>query len=156
MTYGILLGSIVFALGAGALGSRYTIKEIPGWYAGLVRPKLSPPNWVFGPVWTTLYVLMGFASWLVFEAGIDRGDVQLALGVYVVQLALNALWSYLFFGKHQLRVAFYELCALWLSIALTIYLFWGIAPLAALFLVPYLAWVTFAGTLNYRFSVLNP
>jgi tryptophan-rich sensory protein len=156
MTYLSLVLSILLTLGAGVVGSISTMKEIPGWYAGLVRPTLAPPNWIFGPVWTTLYILMGIAAWLVYEAGIEKPEVRTALAVYVLQLALNALWSYLFFGLHDLRLAFFELLALWLMIALTIGLFYRISPVAAYLLVPYIAWVSFAGYLNWSFWMLNP
>lgn len=147
--------SILLTLGAGVVGSISTMKEIPTWYAGLVRPAIAPPNWIFGPVWTTLYVLMGIAAWLVYQAGIDKLEVRMALAVYVLQLALNALWSYLFFGLHDLGLAFFELLALWLMIALTIGLFYRINPMAAYLLIPYIAWVSFAGYLNWSFWAIN-
>lgn len=147
--------SILIALGAGALGSIFTYSEIPGWYATLVKPSIAPPNWIFGPVWTTLYVLMGTAAWLVWQKGWGTPGVKYALALYVLQLILNALWSYLFFGMHDLWLAFYELVVLWLSIAGTMYLFYSLSPVAAALLIPYLAWVSFAGYLNYLLASLN-
>lgn len=131
------------------------MSEIPTWYAALVKPAISPPNWVFGPVWTTLYILMAVAAWLVYLKGWEHPGVKAALAVYALQLVLNALWSYIFFGMHALGAAFVELVVLWLSIAATMYLFYAIAPLAAALLVPYLAWVSFAGCLNYLLWTLN-
>lgn len=131
------------------------MNEIPTWYATLAKPTISPPNWVFGPIWTTLYILMAVAVWLVYLKGWGHPGVKAALAVYALQLVLNALWSYLFFGMHALGVAFVELVVLWLSIATTMYLFYAIAPLAAVLLAPYLAWVSFAGYLNYLLWTLN-
>lgn len=152
ITWGL---SILLALAAGGIGSIFTMSEIPGWYATLVKPAISPPNWIFGPVWTTLYVLMGTAAWLVWQKGWDTPGVKLALSLYMLQLILNALWSFLFFGMHALGLAFLELVLLWLSIAGTMVLFYALSPLAAVLLIPYLAWVSFAGYLNYLLYTLN-
>ncbi len=140
---------------AGAIGSLFTFQAIPTWYATIIKPELAPPNWVFGPVWTTLFLLMGLASYLVWKRGWERRDVKIALSVYVVQLALNTIWSILFFGIPSPQLAFYEIVLLWLSIATNIVLFYRISKAAGLMLVPYIAWVSFAGYLNYSIWMLN-
>lgn len=149
-----LLLSVLVALSAGAVGSAFTFAAIPGWYAALVRPDIAPPNGVFGPVWTTLYVLMGIAAWLVYErtAGAAR---RRALSLYALQLILNAGWSVVFFGLHMLGLALVEIALLWLAIAATIADFARVSRAAAWLLAPYLAWVSFAAYLNYLFWALN-
>ena len=124
-------------------------------YAELVRPDWAPPAAIFGPVWTLLYAMMAVAAWLVWK----RRDIRLAriaLVSFVLQLVLNALWSWLFFGWSQGALSFLDIVFLWALIAATLALFWRICPLAGLLLVPYLAWVTFASALNYRIWQLNP
>lgn len=154
-----LLVSILLALGAGLIGSAFTFAEIPTWYASLVMPAIAPPNWVFGPVWTTLYILMGIAAWMVWKAVVHteggRRAKRVALGVYVFQLALNTLWSLIFFGLHALGLALVELVVLWAAILATMVAFFPISRTAAWLLVPYLVWVSFAGYLNYSFWLLN-
>jgi benzodiazapine receptor len=134
------------------VGSRFQPGE---WYAGLVKPALTPPAWVFGPVWTLLYAMMGIAAWLVwrnFRVAAALGP----LGLFLVQLALNALWSYLFFGLQRPGLAFLDIVALWLAILATLCAFWRAYPLAGLLLFPYLLWVSFATYLNFQFWRLNP
>lgn len=147
--------SIVIAQLAGIIGSFYTFDSIPNWYKTLIRPEFAPPNWVFGPVWTTLYVLMGISAYIIWSKGYNDKKVKLALSVYLGQLLLNALWSILFFGLQDIRSAFIEIIALWLMIALNIFLFGKISKLAGYLLVPYILWVSFASFLNYSFMVLN-
>ena len=154
-TYFSLALSILLSLAAGAIGSVFTYSEIPTWYASLVRPDIAPPNWIFGPVWTTLYILMGTAAWLVWKADAVRTAKRRALLVYALQLALNTLWSFIFFGMHALGLALVEICALWLAIAATIYFFYPISRTAASLLVPYIAWVSFASFLNYTLWMMN-
>lgn len=127
----------------------------PGtWYAALSRPGWTPPNWIFAPVWTILYAMMGVAAWLVWrKAGL--AGAGLPLTVFAVQLILNGLWSYLFFGRHQIGLAFGEIIILWLCILLTLYLFWNVRQLAGILMIPYLLWVGFATVLNYAFWRLN-
>jgi tryptophan-rich sensory protein len=129
----------------------------PGaWYAGLEKPAFNPPNWVFAPVWTVLYVLMAVAAWLVWR---ERGSVAAAavpLAAWLVQLVLNALWSWLFFGQHEMGLALVDITALWFAIVVTIALFWRVNHLASWLLVPYLAWVSFAMLLNAALWRLNP
>ncbi|HEY3396832.1 MAG TPA: TspO/MBR family protein [Armatimonadota bacterium] len=146
---------LVVCYGAAWLGARSTIPSIPGWYAGLRQPSFSPPNWVFGPVWTVLYTLMAVAAWLVWQRS-GEGHVTPALALFGLQLALNVVWSLLFFGRHEIGLALADLAALWTAVLMTILLFWPFSPLAGALLLPYLAWVSFAGVLNYALWRLNP
>jgi len=150
-TLGLVLW-LAASLAAGWIGSRF----MPGeWYASLAKPAWTPPSAVFGPVWTALYVLMGVAAWLVWrKAGFSGAPV--ALGLFVTQLALNALWSYLFFGAHRPGAAFAEIVVLWCVILATAIGFWRIRPAAAALLIPYLCWVGFASALNFQLWRLNP
>lgn len=142
---------ILASLAAGGIGSFF----MPGaWYAALTKPAWTPPNAVFGPVWTTLYVLMGIAAWLVWRKAGFAG-ARTALVLFIVQLGLNALWSYLFFGLQQPMLAFFEIVVLWLVILLTVVHFWRATPPAAALLLPYLAWVGFAAALNFQLWRLN-
>ncbi|MCD7059922.1 TspO/MBR family protein [Pelagibacterium xiamenense] len=128
----------------------------PGtWYETLVKPDWRPPNWLFGPVWTVLYIAMAVSGWLVWrEAGFSGATG--ALFVYAVQLLLNGSWSVLFFGLHRPDLALAEIVLLWLAIMLTIVLFWPISMVAALLMVPYALWVGFASVLNFAIWRLNP
>jgi len=128
----------------------------PGaWYEGLKKPGWRPPNWLFAPAWTILYILMGVAAWLVWRAvGFAGGGVP--LGLYLLQLLLNAAWTPIFFGLRKPNLAFFEIVLLWLAIAATIAAFHAVDTVAAWLLVPYLAWVTFAACLNLAIWRLNP
>jgi translocator protein len=128
----------------------------PGqWYEGLKKPSWRPPNWLFAPAWTLLYAMIAIAGWLVWrEAGFAGAPV--ALGLWGLQLALNAAWSGLFFGMRRMDLALAELVLLWLAILATIVAFYPIQSTAALLMAPYLAWVTFAGVLNFAMWRLNP
>jgi benzodiazapine receptor len=149
-----ILGLILWvglSLAAGVAGSRW----MPGeWYADLVKPAWNPPNWIFAPVWTFLYILMGIAAWMVWLRAGWKG-ARAAFGVFFLQLALNSLWSYLFFGAHLMGWALVEIGVLWLSILATMILFARHAALAAALLGPYLLWVAFATFLNYSLRALN-
>jgi len=125
-------------------------------YANLVRPEWAPPGRVFGPVWSTLFLSMAIAAWLVWRAPGQNNARSLALTLFVVQLVANALWSWLFFAWHLGIVALAEVLLLWLLIAATVCAFWRVTKVAALLLLPYLAWVTFASALNYMLWRLNP
>ncbi len=150
------LGKLVVALlipqAAGLIGSFFTASAIPTWYATLVRPELAPPNWIFAPVWTMLFLLMGIALFLVWRKG---EGVRLALFLFATQLVLNVLWSILFFGFQSPALALLEVGVLWVAILATMGAFWRISRTAALLLVPYLLWVTFAAYLNYQYWLLN-
>lgn len=150
-----LLVTVIGSELAGIIGSVFTVSSIPTWYATLNRPPLSPPNWLFGPVWTTLYALMGIAAFLVWKKGLDRKDVKLALGIFLGQLVLNSLWSIIFFGLQNPGAALVEIIFLWLAIVATIIAFAKISKSAAWLLLPYLLWVSFAAYLNYSIWTLN-
>jgi len=146
-----LVGWLAVAFAAGWFGSRY----MPGeWYASLAKPSWNPPNAIFGPVWSVLYVLMGVAAWLVWRKAGFMG-AGAALGLFVVSLVLNALWSYLFFGMHRLDLAFFDIVALWLAILAVVVLFWRVYWGAGSLMLPYLAWVGFASFLNLVLWRLN-
>lgn len=148
------LGWMAVTFATAAVGSMASVNAGP-FYADLVRPDWAPPAWVFGPAWTLLYVLMGIAAWLVWRARGMRG-ARVALSLFVAQLVLNALWSWLFFGWRLGGLAFVDVIALWALIVATCVAFWRISPLAGGLLVPYLLWVTYAAALNYAVWQLNP
>ena len=148
-----LLACFALAFAAAALGSIASIRAV-AFYQQLTRPDWAPPPYVFGPVWTLLYTMMAIASWLVWRA---ESPLRIpALAAYVAQLALNALWSWLFFAWRQGRWAFLEVVVLWAAILLTVVLFWRIRRGAGLLLLPYLLWVSFASCLTYAVWRLNP
>jgi tryptophan-rich sensory protein len=150
-----IIGAVVWLIvtfGAAAIGARFLPDE---WYRALNKPAWNPPNSIFAPVWTVLYLLMALAAWLVWRRyGI--GGALLPLALFVVQLALNSAWTYFFFGRHEIAGAFIDILVLWVTILTTIILFWRLVPLAGILLVPYLAWVSFASVLNGTIWRLNP
>lgn len=150
-----LITAVGVSEGAGIIGSVFTASNVNTWYNTLQRPNLSPPNWVFAPVWTTLYALMGIAAFLVWCKGLDRRDVKIALTVFLVQLALNVLWSLLFFGLKSPGIAFVEIIILWFAIVANIIVFARVSKPAAWLLVPYILWVSFATYLNFEIFRLN-
>ena len=147
-----LLFFVAGTLMVGALGSVITTPSIPTWYAALAHPAIAPPNWLFAPVWTTLYVLMGFAAWRAWKM---CGLNSTAMTLYAIQLALNLGWSAIFFGLHQIGAALVEIVVLWLAILATTILFWRADRIAGALLVPYLAWTGFATVLTEAFWKLN-
>lgn len=150
-----LVVAIALPLLVGALGSVFTFDAVRTWYPTLVRPAFAPPSWVFGPVWTTLYVMMGLASWLVWRAGFARPEGRRALTLYAVQLGFNLAWSWLFFGIRQPLLALVDIVVLLVLIGVTVHRFAALSRGAALLLVPYLTWVGFATVLNGAFWWLN-
>jgi len=147
---------------AGLIGSVFTISAIPTWYAGLVKPALNPSAWVFGPVWTTLYALMGIAFFLVWKQhshilkNVRMLQIwKIGLMTFFIQLFLNAIWSIIFFGLHSSGWALVDIIFLWFAIIWTIIVFYKISKPAAYLLLPYILWVSFAGYLNYSIWVLN-
>jgi translocator protein len=151
---GIIL-SIVICEIVGAIGSLFTMPNITGWYAGLVKPALNPPNWVFGPVWTALFALMGVSMFLIWQKGLKNKAVVAALSVFALQFVLNILWSLIFFGLRSPAAALLEIFVLWLAIIWTIVKFWKISRPAAYLMFPYIIWVSFAAYLNYSIALLN-
>jgi translocator protein len=150
-----LVISLALPLSVGFMGSIFTRDSInDGWYAALNQPSFNPPNYVFGPVWTVLYLLMGVSLYMVWKAVPGRKRAY-ALGVFAVQLLLNFLWSLIFFYFKDIEIALADIVGLWLSIVIMISMFYRISPLAAKLNIPYLLWVTFATVLNVAYSVLN-
>lgn len=140
---------------AGIIGSLFTRDAIATWYVHLIRPAFAPPSVVFAPVWTLLYLLMGIAAYLVWRKIGTVNGVRTALALFLFQLILNTLWSIIFFGLQAPGLAFAEIIVLWLAIVATMVAFYKVSRLAMWLLVPYLAWVSFAGYLNYAFWMLN-
>ena len=147
--------SIVICQGAGLIGAVATSPSIPTWYASLEKPAFNPPNWLFGPVWTTLYTLMGIAAFLVWRQGIRKREVKIALGIFIVQLVLNTLWSIVFFGLNSLLGGLVVILPLWVAILLSIITFYRISKTAGVLLIPYILWVSFATILNFSLWQLN-
>lgn len=140
---------------AAFIGSMATGPAIPTWYATLAKPSFNPPNWIFGPVWTALYTMMAISAYLVWQKGLEDGAVRVALALFIAQLALNALWSVLFFGLHSPLAGFACIAALWLALLFTILSFLKISAVAGWLLIPYILWVSFAAVLNLFVFVLN-
>ena len=156
----VLVAFIAIAFAVAALGTLATIQNVDGWYSDAEKAPWSPPNWIFGPVWTFLYTAMSVAAWLVWRRR-DEVEVRRPLTLYVIQLVLNALWTPVFFGLYPvvgpvaLWVAFAIIAALDMLVLLTMLAFWKVSKAAAWLLVPYWAWVLFATTLNAAVAVLN-
>jgi translocator protein len=154
-----LILSIGVCLAAGFIGSIFTTSAIPAWYATLDKPVFSPPNWIFAPVWTTLYILMGISIYLVQSSKLkvqsEKTKVKNAVLIFWIQLFLNVVWSIIFFGLQNPTFALFEIIVLWGAIFLTIKYFYPISKLAAYLLIPYLIWVTFASILNLSIVLLN-
>ena len=145
------IGSLVITFGAAALGARFLPDE---WYRQLKKPVWNPPNSIFAPVWTTLYLLMAVAAWLIWRRlGVAAALVPLVL--FVTQLVLNSAWTWLFFGRHRIRDALIDIVILWFAILATLISFWRLEPIAGLLLLPYLLWVSFATALNGTIWRLN-
>lgn len=148
--------SILICQAAGYVGSIFTIPAIPTWYALLNKPAITPPDSVFAPVWISLYLLMGIALFFVWKKGFDEEGVKSALIIFVIQLILNMLWSFLFFGLKSPLAGLIDVAVLWIAILLTIAYFYDISRPAGLLLAPYLAWVSYASVLNYFLWRMNP
>ena len=150
-----LAASIIICQLAGFIGSIFTAASIPTWYAALQKPFFNPPAWVFAPVWITLFVLMGISLYLVWNKGIKTKGVKIALILFGFQLALNVLWSIIFFGLKSPLYAFIEIVMLWIIILFTILKFYSISKTASYLLIPYILWVSFAAVLNFSIFILN-
>ena len=146
--------SVAVCFGAAALGSLATMSEINGWYSTLTKPAWNPPNYIFGPVWTTLYLMMAIAAWLTWQHSGWR-TARIPLVLFAIQLALNVGWSWVFFGMHQIGPAFAEILVLWTAILATTIAFFRVQRLAGVLMIPYLAWVSFAGFLNFTIWQMN-
>ncbi len=149
-----LVVSVAICLGCAGIGSLLTLPSISTWYKTIRKPRWNPPNWLFGPVWTLLYLCMAVAAWLVWRQSESR-SVGLALTLFGIQLALNLAWSAFFFHYHQIGAAVVDVVLLWIFILATTLEFAKVAPAASWLMVPYLAWVTFASILNATVWSLN-
>jgi translocator protein len=150
-----LVVSIVACLAAGAIGSVFTRRAIPTWYAALEKPPFTPPNWLFAPVWTLLYILMGVSAFLVWCVGLENRKVKIALVVFLIQLVVNALWSVVFFGMESPFFGLIVISILWITILATVIMFFRISRVASVLMWPYLLWVSFALILNASIWLLN-
>jgi tryptophan-rich sensory protein len=149
-----LLVSIILPLALGAIAGMFTSQSVPEWYATLNRPSFNPPNWIFGPVWTTLYILMGISLFLIWKQDLSK-ERNLAILIFLLQLLLNFAWSFIFFYFNRIGFALIEIVFLWISIVIMLVLFYKIKPMAAYINIPYLIWVTFATILNASYYLLN-
>jgi benzodiazapine receptor len=156
INYPKLIAAILISEFMGIIGSAFTFPSITTWYATLVKPSFSPPKWIFGPVWTALYFLMGVSLYLVWTKGLKNKNVKIAMKIFGIQLILNSLWPILFFGLESPLYALIEIIFLWIVVAATIFKFYKISKNAAHLLIPYLLWVSFAMFLNYNIFILNP
>ncbi len=150
-----LIASILIPQAAGGIGSLFTMASIPTWYAALNKPSFNPPNWIFAPVWTLLFLMMGIALAFIWKEGLSRREVKIALTFFMIQLFMNVLWSFLFFYLKMYFAAFIEIIILWFGILITLVSFYRISRIAGYLLVPYLLWVSFAIVLNFFLWQLN-
>ncbi len=150
-----LLASVAVCQATGLLSTPFTISAIPTWYAFLNKPFFAPPNWIFAPAWTILYTLMGISLYIIWSKGIKKRKVKQALGFFFVQLGLNFLWSYVFFGLKSPELALLNIAAMWVFILMTLVKFRPISKLAFYLLIPYFLWVSFASLLNASIAILN-
>lgn len=152
-----MIGFVLLSLVAGFLGTLVTVTGSDSWFAlELIKPAWQPPNYLFAPVWTILYILMGMAAGYVVSQGWSKKEVKIATGVFLIQLVLNVLWSYLFFGWHMLMAATIDIVALFVVICFMMYLFYRIKHVAAYLLIPYVLWVAFATVLCATIWIMNP
>ena len=146
--------SILLPLSLGAIAGMFTSQSVPEWYATLNRPSFNPPNWIFGPVWTTLYILMGISFFLIWKQEASKVRNR-AILIFLLQLVLNFAWSFIFFYFNMIGLALVEIILLWISIVMMLVVFYKIKPLASYINIPYLLWVTFATVLNASYYFLN-
>jgi translocator protein len=149
-----LLVSLIMPLGLGTVAGIFTATALPEWYATLNQPSFNPPNWIFGPVWSTLYILMGFSLFLIWEGDASK-ERNRAILIFLLQMTLNIGWSFIFFNFHMIGLALVDIILLWISIVIMLVLFYRIKPLASAINIPYLLWVTFATLLNTSYYFLN-
>ena len=147
--------AIITPVAVGAVSGFFTATEIPVWYQTISKPGWNPPSWIFGPVWTILYVMMGIALFLVWKSAADPIIKKTAITLFISQLILNFFWSFIFFNQHQIGWALVEIIGMWIFILLTIFAFAQVNKTAAWLLVPYISWVSFATILNYTLWKLN-
>lgn len=150
-----LILSIVICQAAGIIGTIFTGDSVLGWYAGLNKPSFNPPDWIFGPVWITLYILMGISLFMIWREDLKNKDVRSAFNLFMVQLVFNTAWSIVFFGAHSITGGLIIIIILWILILMTIIKFVKISRFAGILLIPYLLWVSFATVLNFFIYKLN-
>jgi benzodiazapine receptor len=150
-----LLIFLLASFAAGGIGVFFTNPALPTWYAGLQKPRWTPPNALFGPVWTALYVMIALAGWFVWR---NRGhaDVRAPMAIFIAQLFLNAAWAVIFFGARRIGLAFIDIILLWIAIFACVAEFSRVSVASALLMTPYLGWVAYAAALNYAIWRLNP
>ena len=146
--------SILLPLSLGAIAGMFTSQSVPEWYATLNRPSFNPPSWIFGPVWTTLYILMGISFFLIWKQEASKVRNR-AILIFLLQLLLNFAWSFIFFYFNMIGLALVEIILLWISIVMMLVVFYKIKPIASYINIPYLLWVTFATVLNASYYILN-
>jgi tryptophan-rich sensory protein len=146
-----LIGLLILCFAVAGVGGLVTTPNITKWYAALVKPPWTPPDWVFGPVWSVLYLSMAVAAWLAWR----QGDAAVPMTMFGIQLVFNAAWSWLFFGLHSPGAAFIDIVLLWMAIVATTVAFWLCSTLAGILFVPYLVWVSFATMLTFAIWRLN-
>ena len=149
-----LLISIILPLSLGAIAGMFTAQSVPEWYATLNKPSFNPPDWIFGPVWTSLYILMGISLFLIWKQVASK-ERNLAILIFFLQLLLNFAWSFIFFYFNMIGIALIEIVLLWIGIIIMSVLFYKIKPMAAYINIPYFIWVTFATILNVSYYLLN-
>ena len=150
-----LIISILICQGAGVIGSLFTSPAISTWYATIQKPSFNPPNWIFAPVWTLLFLLMGISLYLIWSKGFKYKETKIAIFIFFVQLILNILWSILFFALQSPLYAFIEIIILWFIILLMIISFYKVSKIAAYLLLPYIIWISFASVLNFSILIIN-
>jgi tryptophan-rich sensory protein len=151
-----LLSAIIICQLAGVIGSIFTSSSVETWYAELTLPSFAPPGWFIGAVWITLYTLMGISLYLIWNKGLRNKSVKEAVSIFFIQLVLNSVWSFLFFGLQSPFIAFIEIIILWIAILFTVIKFYRISKNASLLLIPYIMWVSVALLLNFSIWLLNP
>ena len=147
--------SLVACQLAGLIGSVFTASSVNSWYSALDKPGFNPPDWVFAPVWTALFILMGIALYIVWNAGTEKKEARAAITIFLLQLFLNILWSVLFFGLMAPLYAFIEILVLWAAILVMILKFYRVSRISAYLLMPYILWVSFAAVLNFAIWIVN-
>lgn len=150
-----LIIAIAIPLAVGFTSSIFTMEGVNGWYRTINKPSWNPPNYIFGPIWTTLYILMGIALYMIWVSNGSKTKKNRPFILFTIQLILNFFWSYIFFSAHEIGWAFVEIVALWLFILFTIFSFASVNKKAAWLMVPYISWVSFAAILNYTIWILN-
>ncbi|TDQ06943.1 TspO/MBR family protein [Pedobacter metabolipauper] len=150
-----LIINLLITLSIGAGGAFLTAQSVKTWYPYINKPSFNPPNWVFGPMWTLLYILMAISAYLVWQKRKQIEHLPRTMAIYFIQLVLNLFWSFLFFYSHLLGAAFYEICALLIAIIVNARVFYKIDKTAGLLYIPYILWVSFATLLTYNIFKLN-